>query len=249
MKNCTKCKEVKSKSEFSKHKSTKDSLQTQCKSCAKRYRQENKEKTAVRSKVWREVNKEKTAVRSKVWRESNKEHQASFKKTWYEVNKDRLVVTQKAYQEINKEKIAVKKKAHYEKNKEHILVKSKTYREENKEKIAVRDKVWYKANQERWLVYSHKRRALKRNAEGGYMHTDITTLLTTQDSKCVYCKTDLIMTGKGKYHIDHIMPLFLGGNNFTENLQLLCPACNLSKGHKHPDIYEKQINHNQNKEL
>ena len=57
------------------------------------------------------------------------------------------------------------------------------------------------------------------------------------------------MAGKGKYHVDHRMPLSLGGSNYPDNLQLLCPTCNLSKSATHPDIYEKQINHNQNKEL
>jgi 5-methylcytosine-specific restriction endonuclease McrA len=36
------------------------------------------------------------------------------------------------------------------------------------------------------------------------------------------------------YHKDHVVPLALGGEHAPNNIQLLCPACNLSKGARHP---------------
>ena len=36
------------------------------------------------------------------------------------------------------------------------------------------------------------------------------------------------------YHIDHIMPLALGGYNGPPNLQILCRTCNQKKYCKHP---------------
>lgn len=41
----------------------------------------------------------------------------------------------------------------------------------------------------------------------------------------------------GERHIDHVMPLRLGGSNYIENIQLLCRPCNLSKGSKHPAVW------------
>ena len=46
----------------------------------------------------------------------------------------------------------------------------------------------------------------------------------------MYCPSDL---GLG-YHVDHITSLARGGENKDENIQLLCPKCNLSKGAKGP---------------
>jgi len=36
------------------------------------------------------------------------------------------------------------------------------------------------------------------------------------------------------YHLDHRMPLALGGSNTDGNMQLLRKRCNLRKGAKHP---------------
>jgi len=65
VKQCGKCKETKSLTEFYKHKGKKDGFQPFCKSCVrlwvKQYREENKEKIAERTKQYREENKEKIA--------------------------------------------------------------------------------------------------------------------------------------------------------------------------------------------
>ena len=50
-------------------------------------------------------------------------------------------------------------------------------------------------------------------------------LLADQESKCVYCKTDI----SDGYHIDHKHPIAKGGTNARGNLQLLCAKCNITK--------------------
>ena len=49
-----------------------------------------------------------------------------------------------------------------------------------------------------------------------------------QDWKCADCKINV----RRWNHVDHIVPLSKGGTNLRQNLQLLCPACNLAKGAK-----------------
>jgi len=58
----------------------------------------------------------------------------------------------------------------------------------------------------------------------------ISNLKVLQKNKCAVCKVSI----SGGYHIDHIMPLKLGGKHEPLNLQLLCPHCNLTKSAKHP---------------
>lgn len=95
---------------------------------------------------------------------------------------------------------------------------------------------YYKNNPDAFLNYSRNRKARKKNAEGCHTAGDISAIIIKQNWKCVYCKADL----KSGYHVDHIMPLALGGSNWPSNLQGLCPSCNLSKGAKHPDVFAKE---------
>ena len=75
MKQCSKCKEVKSLFEFNKHSSNKDGLQYQCKACRKttcaasfkRTGQEERQKRNKASALWREDNKEKRKEYAKTY--------------------------------------------------------------------------------------------------------------------------------------------------------------------------------------
>lgn len=73
-------------------------------------------------------------------------------------------------------------------------------------------------------------RARKRGADGTHTASDIKYLLVLQLGKCAVCKVKV----GANYHVDHIVPLALGGANSRINLQILCQSCNTSKGAKHP---------------
>lgn len=83
---------------------------------------------------------------------------------------------------------------------------------------------------------SHARRARILNADGTFTSDDVYRIFVTQTGLCTGCLADLILTS---YHIDHIMPLSKGGSNWPDNLQLLCPTCNLEKSAKLPEEWEK----------
>jgi len=80
------------------------------------------------------------------------------------------------------------------------------------------------------ITRAANRAAKKRNAEGFYTPQDIERINARQNYKCVECG----WSTKYERHVDHIMPLALGGSNWPSNLQVLCPICNLKKGAKHP---------------
>ena len=80
----------------------------------------------------------------------------------------------------------------------------------------------------------------KRNSEiqlerhyrsGGHIPKGLkVTLWNRQSGNCGICAGPL----NGKLHIDHVMPIKLGGTNDVRNLQLAHATCNLAKGAKHP---------------
>ena len=99
------------------------------------------------------------------------------------------------------------------------------------ERCAAYVSAWKRANKERVNAINQGRRG------GGKLSKGLAErLLKLQRGRCVYCKAGLA----GGYHLDHVMPLFLGGTNEDSNIQLLCPTCNQSKGAKHPTEYAKK---------
>ena len=55
------------------------------------------------------------------------------------------------------------------------------------------------------------------------------TCIKEQDWSCARCKKPL-PAKLSAVHLDHKIPLVLGGSSAPENLQALCARCNLSKG-------------------
>jgi RNase P subunit RPR2 len=97
-------------------------------------------------------------------------------------------------------------------------------------------KLWNAANNESLRKHKSARRARVRSASGSFTAKDVKRLLKIQKHKCANCKTPL---SQG-YHIDHMMPLALGGSNDASNIQMLCPSCNRKKCAKHPLIWARE---------
>ena len=80
MKRCSKCKETKDFSEFSKDNRAKDKHQSKCKACERQYARDNKKRIAEYQKQYREDNKKKLAEYGKQHRDNNKDYYAEYKK-------------------------------------------------------------------------------------------------------------------------------------------------------------------------
>lgn len=116
-----------------------------------------------------------------------------------------------------------------EKNRDALTEYRKRYRAKFPEKHA-KDAVEYrKRHIPEVRALSRNYKAKMRAAEGHHSGEDIEAMLSDQDGRCKACDGDLSNLG---FHVDHIQPLSKGGSNWPSNLQLLCPACNLSKGDK-----------------
>ena len=74
-------------------------------------------------------------------------------------------------------------------------------------------------------VKAATRKALKLGNGGSLSKNIVQLLLAKQAGLCACCQQPL----NGSFHLDHIMPLSLGGRNDDSNVQLLLPRCNLQK--------------------
>jgi len=155
-----------------------------------------------------------------------KEHSALYKesyKNWYKNNRESALSLMKKYAKNNREKINSNYKNWREKNIEKVRENARTYARNNPDKV--------RAN-------TAKRRARIFNSEGQYSKEDIDRIKKAQNELCNICLIDVSV----KYHVDHIYPISKGGKNAAENIQILCPTCNLKKGNKIPASAEMRVN-------
>lgn len=151
------------------------------------------------------------------WRQKNPDYkapvnllQAEKQKAWLEKNKEAYQQYQKNWTQNNKEKTAKYMKTYAQKHKDKML--------------------------EKWRRNKNARKA-KKLGVGGKLSKDIKQKLwELQGGKCACCAKKL----NNDAHIDHIMPLALGGRNVDSNTQLLLPKCNMRKNAKHPIDYMRQ---------
>lgn len=161
--------------------------------------------------------------------------------SWHHAeNKDSINARKADYYEQNKDHISARQARYYIENRERQLAVQAVYTAANKEKISARNAAYAKAHPEIGRLSRRKRRAMILNAEGTHTHLDVERLFDLQRGKCATCACSLKKKGKNVYHVDHIMPLIRGGGNGPDNLQLLCPPCNLKKNAKHPLDWAKQ---------
>lgn len=141
--------------------------------------------------------------------------------------------------------------AYYAANKEKAKATNEKWRLSNPEKRKAAADAWKLANQEKargciadWKaahpdslrIYNQNRRAKKR-ASGGKLSSGLALkLFSLQKGKCACCKKPL----GDNYHLDHIMPIAMGGTNTDDNIQLLRSVCNMQKNAKHPIDFMQQ---------
>jgi 5-methylcytosine-specific restriction endonuclease McrA len=194
------------------HGTLRQTANARCVVCAKQERSE-----------YHATNKSKISSSHRVWRESNKDKISS-----------RMA---ERYREKGGE-IRLKAKMHYEKNSETIKARAAKYRVENREKVSSTIKRHYQANKGKYREYGRSRKARVRGAQGSFKQSDLERIFAKQKGRCAYCRSNL---QSGVKHLDHIIPITLGGSNMPSNLQYLCMPCNLKKGSKDPLSFARQL--------
>lgn len=121
-------------------------------------------------------------------------------------------------------------------NPEKVKAYAAKWRASNPEKLKAAYVEWCAANLEARRIHVENRRARKRAAGGKLSKGLAERLFKLQRGKCACCKQPL----GDDYHLDHIMPLALGGTNTDENIQLLRATCNNQKHAKHPIDFMQQ---------
>jgi 5-methylcytosine-specific restriction endonuclease McrA len=204
---CRKCEKEKETKEFYRSKRANDGLSCWCKKCE-----------AARMKVYVKNNKEKVAQKGKEWRNGfiEKHGGAVAYKRWQEKYKksEKGKAVDKKWREKNANKLRKRRMDYY------YSKEGQSYQQR-----------YYNENYEEFLRRNEERRARVKSAkqDGSVTTKALRRKLEDQNFKCVLCELDLRIIGK---HADHVIPLAKGGDHTINNIQYLCPSCNLSKQDK-----------------
>jgi 5-methylcytosine-specific restriction endonuclease McrA len=173
-------------------------------------------------------------ARSDAWYAANRERKLAANAEWLAANSVKMKELQSAWYAKNAALVAANSKAWRVANPEMALETKRKWKAVNRERIKAIDEAWKKANPEALRIYKINRRGKE---SGGSLSSDLAEkLFELQQGKCPCCKKPL---GKD-YHLDHKIPLALGGTNTDDNMQLLRKTCNLQKGKKHPVDFMQQ---------
>ena len=222
---CTKCGLHKPFGRFGVRARSKDGLQAWCKECS-----------SANAKEWYGENRESTKTRYKEYRKANKDAVLERTAKWQRENREKRKVTEQKWRSANAEKVRAQSAKYRKNNMDKHRERTAQWRKLNPEKNRAQVYEWRLRNPSAVRMQSANRRASIRNA-GGRLSNDLAEkLLKLQKRKCACCGKPL----GNDYHIDHIMPLALGGTNTDDNIQLLRAECNLQKHAKHPVDFMQQ---------
>lgn len=264
---CTKCgNELPATNEyFSKNSRVKSGLQPKCKSCNKKYAQENADRIRKNKKEYYEKNKElfrekgveyrkNNEEKIKEYRKNNAERRNRYNKEWREQNPEYF----ENYRKENAGYIKEQNQRYYKENIEHCKKYGKEYRIKNRDRISEYNKnhrkkspEYYTKYHERYrsenrgkrIVWWQNRRSREKSLPSSFTHGEWIESQEYFDNKCAYCGAETKLTQ------DHFQPVSRGGGYISSNIIPSCGSCNSSKSDKlFKDWYRSHENYSRERE-
>jgi len=136
--------------------------------------------------------------------------------------------SRRAQYAANPERDRASRRARYAANPERDRARKRAWQKANPERHSANSRAWEKANPEKKRAIQHRRRARKHCAVPQRWQVHDIILFC-----CYWCGANLRAYG-ATTHIDHVMPISLGGSDTPNNRVNTCATCNLTKGSTHP---------------
>lgn len=216
---------------------------------AKRWRERNPVKAAAAQRRWRDRNRANYNAARKVWRDKNREKvrkQSNARVAkWVALNPEKARQSQKqrnkTYLHKHREKVRLGLRTRYRQNHAFWRDYHKKWRANNPEsrkRSMERRRQKYNTDpvyRLKCLAHCRLRQARKLGNGVGETKTFMETTAAVNEHICFYCLNPVLLKN---IHIDHFMPLCLGGIHDSSNLVVSCAHCNEWKQGRHPyDFY------------
>ena len=123
-----------------------------------------------------------------------------------------------------------------EQNHERNTAHKRAWRERNRQVENAKALERLRADPDKTKATRAAQKAMRKAAIGRFTAEDVQTLLERQGYRCAapHCRIDVLHD----FHCDHVLPLSRGGTNSPDNIQILCPTCNLTKNDRTMEEWE-----------
>ncbi len=179
-----------------------------------KYRKQKPELFKKIAEKYYEKNKDKVLFQNKSYYIKNRDLKVEYARNRRKEHKEHILNLSKLRYNIKREHILKQAKESYQRRKDKIGKYGKKYRSENKEDIRLRNK-----------NRIHKLRTLEQSSD--ITHKWLKDLFI-KSKNCVLCNYVFNGIDRDK-HLDHIMPVGIGGKHNKDNVRFLCKNCNLSR--------------------
>ena len=181
--------------------------------------------------IWRAAHCEEEKAAKAIWRAAHREEEKARKADWYAAHREEEKAQAKARYAANPEKAKAVNTAWYATHLEETKGKRKARYAAHREEMKATNKGWYAAHPEQARVIASRRRARKLGNVAEFY--DRAKIFERDEWTCQLCwlpvDPELKHPNPGCRTIDHIIPLFLGGSDTEDNVQLAHFSCNCSK--------------------
>jgi 5-methylcytosine-specific restriction endonuclease McrA len=159
------------------------------------------------------------------WLDSNLDRRRELNRSWKARNRERISAQTKARREADPEKFRAACRRYRLTHREKVLAREREYDAKRAEYKRQYARQWQKDNPARHAANERARRAKQAGLFVEYVHP--LAVLEFHDGICGICGLDV---DPGNFHVDHIIPIFHGGEHSYANTQPAHPACNMAKG-------------------
>lgn len=201
-----------------------------CKVCRADYVKNNADKYKSSALKWRKSNTDAINEYQRAYRQSNPLKVLEAHRIYRIKNPLKILASSAATRQKMRDMGVIRTRTRNDQTRKAACVLSSAHYIRNKDKISARMAAYHVKNPDKAKVWKANRRA-RLMGNGGQLSCGLADkLFSLQSGLCPCCRAPL----GDDYHMDHIMPLALGGSNTDDNIQLLRQTCNMQKHAKHP---------------
>jgi 5-methylcytosine-specific restriction endonuclease McrA len=168
--------------------------------------------------------------RARTYNILHRDERAAYRDKWFSEHPDAHREYRRRERVKNHARYVSYRRDYFQAHKDRIQEQHRAYRESNQDKVRAYFRKYREDHPEKMSALNRARKARDRGAPGVHTEQDVLAQHKRQHGRCFWCNCKV----GDSYHVDHVIPLKLGGSNGPENLVIACPFCNLSKHARHP---------------